>query len=415
MLMKGISLIKNSPKLYLEIIQLEIIQRIGTEKPSQLIVTEELQAKYELCLEVLRAYLKVVYKNITEISFYFELITLLENFPFTEEIQNEIVTELLQNYKKDPQLWDYLAKKQYENDPSLCYAKYQEGFKHVPETAKQSLWNMILKFFIKINLGTTPSVNLQLLIQALEHANNDGFLLEEYYVTWISKVQKENEKYEIAQKGTEKYPQSVNLWKKKLVLKQNIVLHTPEADTELDQVFRLGVAALKDESLPLWDCMLNYYVNNLKNEAADMLYKEGVLQAASISNELKPKYITWLNDTKGINAARDAYNVVSTLNPYCKGLHKAMWIVESTQTNFDFDSWTKVHKLAVRQFGREDVGVWLDYLKFYMLYNKSHDSIEITENIYNMAKRNLPSHLHENFQNKFINLQDFMKNSTDVS
>lgn len=426
MLHKGISVNKDSTLLYNEVIKLEIHQAVGADTLTKLEETEELKEKQQTCLQTLKAYFKAIYKNIKDSLFYCELLSFFDDYKFTLELQNEIIKELLQNHYENPEMWDYLAKRAYEGKSdqtqntapqriksSVCFEKYKEGLQKVPKDAKQRLWNMCINYFIEITLQEFATGNVsktKTLLEAFQAASNDGYLAEEHYISWIDHV--DQNKYEIARKGTEQYPQSIDLWRQRFYLKQEILFDSPDADEKMHRLFRLGIDALKDNSLTLWNCMLRYCLINSNNEVIENVYKEGCKQSGNIGNDFKPRYITWLNVTKGISAAREAYNTMARTRPYSKEIHEAMWRAESTEIKFDYNAWQEVHKLASEQFGTVDVDVWIDYLRFHMLYDQTHDVKVAVENIVDKALKILQEHLHLEFRDKYMQLQNLIRNET---
>lgn len=190
-------------------------------------------------------------------------------------------------------------------------------------------------------------------------------------------------------------------------MKQDLVFGSPSADAEINRIFELGVAALKENASTLWNAIMRYHLLNSDRDVQDRIYKDAVTQPGEVGREFKPRYITWLNINKGIKAARIAYHMLVSMKPYCKELHEAMWRAESTEIDFDFDAWVEVHKHAVEQFGSEDVDVWIDYLRFYMLYNKNQKSVkECVESVRDKARKVLPEYLRLEFEDKYKALEE---------
>lgn len=428
MLHKGISLNKDSAELYSEVIMLEIQQVVDTDDSVKSEDDAEVQRKQETCVTALNGYMRIAFKNITDCMFYCKLLKYLSSYKFTAGLQNDIITKLLETHHTNPELWDYLAKREYDGfhygdaetasqkfKSTFCFEKYVEGLSRVPESSKQDLWNMCIEFLIKVNLEDYASRNVsksKLLLEAYEKAANEGYLSEEHFITWIDKVKETPEKYAIAEKGTSAYPKSVHLWRQRFYLKQDLVIDKPDADKELNETFKLGIEKLGDESLTLWSGMIRYYQLNSDTEMVDQLYQEGIKQTGLVGRELKTRYITYLNLNKGIGAARKAYHLIARVRPFCKELHEAMWRAETTEIKFDYESWGEVHALAVEQFGSEDVDVWIDYLRFYMLYHKSFD-LKVVSDISQKALRTLPEHRKLEFRDKYMQLQNLCRQDTD--
>ncbi|KAJ3634573.1 hypothetical protein MTP99_007523 [Tenebrio molitor] len=281
---------------------------------------------------------------------------------------------------------------------SLCFTKYQEGLKKVSSSEKANLWLMYLDCLVETqreNNELPNSVKSDLLKTALEQASSEKYLTEKYYIKWLELVTDE-EALNLLEKGTSALPHSIDLWK--LHLRYATMT---DKNLKVDEVFKRGVDMLKERSLPLWFMYLRYYGLLARDDIIDSIYRKGITQPQEISETLKPKYIEWLALSKGINDARKMYNILANEKPYCKELHATMSKLESTEIDHDYEIWAQIHELACKQFGEEDVDVWINHILFYLHFNKSDNVNEKVQRICREAENTLSPLLQSDFREKY--------------
>lgn len=173
--------------------------------------------------------------------------------------------------------------------------------------------------------------------------------------------------------------------------------------SKVDEVFSQGIEMLKERSLPLWFMYLRYYSLLSRDNKVESIYSEGIKQPQEISQVLKPRYIEWLAIHKKMSDARKMYNILANEKPYCKELHSTMAKLESSEINHNYEAWARVHELACKQFGEEDVDVWINHILFYLHFNKSDDVNEKVQRIYAEAEVKLSPLLQSDFKEKYAN------------
>lgn len=196
--------------------------------------------------------------------------------------------------------------------------------------------------------------------------------------------------------GVETYPQSIELWK--LYLKTQILQDSKEGT---QKVFKAGVLALKEKALPLWTAVIRYFLLSEDDPFIEAMYEEGIKQPPEVSDFLKPHFLEWLAVTKGMRYTRQKYFAIAKWEPYCKELHSTMSKLESTEIEFNFESWDKVHELACEQFGKDDIEVWLNRLQYCTHYKKGKVTKTMLQQIYSEAQKALPDVLFINFDDKY--------------
>lgn len=219
MLHKGLALNKDSKLLYTDAIKLEIFHNLGKDAYSKDTETsDELKEKQKLCLNKLESYLQAIFKNISDFSYYLDLLTFLESFKFTADTQKQIVKYLLEQFADEPKVWTMLAIRErkgfnYNSGPDsltprrklvLCIEKYKEGLQKVPPTKRLELWNLYIDYLIEMqtdDFGLSKVLKETTLKEAYEQASEEGFLSEKYYLSWIQFTTETHTKYKIAEKG----------------------------------------------------------------------------------------------------------------------------------------------------------------------------------------------------------------------
>mgnify|MGYP005985358979 FL=1 len=170
--------------------------------------------------------------------------------------------------------------------------------------------------------------------------------------------------------------------------------------SKVDEVFKQGVEKLNETSLPLWLTYIRY-CGLLSDDRIRDIYEEGIKGPPEVSEVLKPKYIEWLAFMEGVEAARTKYNELANKQPFCKELHFTMSKLESTEFDHDYDAWARVHELACKQFGEEDVDVWINHILFYLHFHKIDNVGEKVQQICVEAERTLSPLLVSYFKEKY--------------
>lgn len=388
MLLKGVELHKDSKILYKEIIVIELFN-VANNKDNE-----------DTCIKRLTSIIESVFTNIKEPEFYIEILELLKSHHYTIDIQDRIIEIMTENYFDNENVWHTLAQREFKDKsmPDACFEKYREGLLKVTPSKKQKLWTLYLEFLFEIVRESADVTST--LKMALREASQDKFLSERFYVAWLNLIRDEpNLALQVAEKGTTDFPHSVDLWN--LHLYYQILRGDSE---KVATVFKLGVKNLKENALPIWKAVIEYYQNKDNLQA---IYEDGVKQPQRISDVLKPHYLNWLTLTKGIEAARQVYTRLSVEKPYCKEMHRMMTEMESMQPNPNYMAWEKVHEIACQQFGKEDADVWINYISFYLHFYTKHDNPSQRINgLYNRAQQTLSTVLILEFLTKYSQIMN---------
>ncbi|XP_050421374.1 uncharacterized protein LOC126833856 [Adelges cooleyi] len=135
------------------------------------------------------------------------------------------------------------------------------------------------------------------------------------------------------------------------------------------EVFREGLRTLKEHSLPLWVLMLSY----LKNTCPDLveqLFIQGIrVKYEMIATKLRPAYLIWRANYKGLNKARVLYDKrLIRQKPYIKQIHKTMLRLELENEVKNVKRIRKVQGVLCRYFAKDDIKIWSGAMRFEYMY-----------------------------------------------
>lgn len=167
-------------------------------------------------------------------------------------------------------------------------------------------------------------------------------------------------------------PNNQNIWIQ--LMKLHLTLDIFDHD-RLMVAFSQGVRALKD-SLPLWKILIRN-LRYRRPEIVETLLKEATkgtedFYDEKISLEIRPKYLEWCIEFKGIDATRDLFNELKDLKPACLKLYLVMIAIEREEPNYELDTVRQLYEEVTKLCGSDNVEVWIDYIRFEQEYgNKS--------------------------------------------
>ncbi|XP_029347209.1 uncharacterized protein LOC100569125 isoform X3 [Acyrthosiphon pisum] len=167
---------------------------------------------------------------------------------------------------------------------------------------------------------------------------------------------------------------------------------------KLFNAFTKGVLALKD-SLPLWKILIRH-LRYKSPEVVEVLFKEATkgtkyFYDENISLAFRPRYLEWCLEFKGIDATRELFNDLKTLKPACHRLYLVMIAIEREEPNYEFDTIRKLFEEVTTLCGRDNVGVWIDYMRFEQENGNKRLNHKIIYNAVFKVKRELLGTLYE--------------------
>ncbi|VEN40546.1 unnamed protein product [Callosobruchus maculatus] len=427
MIYKGITHHKDNQDLYCEAVKLELYNRgknnIREESQESQKATE---SEINSCKKI-KTYIEAACEHIKDYNFLLKILSMLETYPFTKEVQDSIVTMLLEKHSDEETVWSALAQREFkghyyqvppefQNSKSKKFRRKRslEKFEEGIEVMKQKnpdkvpvLWGICLDWLVD-EFRQQPLLNIVRqsdVLDMFEKASKSTALEEKYYVIWAQLEDDQTKVLQVIEKGLEANPASLSLWRLRLKY-----FGMQNNTKEFNECFSKAVFHVQSKSAPLWVAAIGYHTLNSTEDVVEAIFKKAVASPKEISDIFKPEYIEWLTLHKGINEARQTYLELAKKKPYCKELHNAMAKIEEIEMQPDVVKLENIYKLACEQFGHEDCDVWITLVEFYYKHRialmECDPKFDLTEPVYAVhqeAKKKLgdQSFLWANFQEKF--------------
>ncbi|XP_044586334.1 U3 small nucleolar RNA-associated protein 6 homolog [Cotesia glomerata] len=410
-LLKGLHFHPKAQILYKDLLELELYEACSNEQDTPV------ELKHgELVYQQAR-------KHIKDINFTIELLDIASKFNKTKNLQKIIMDDLVENFSDEPKAWDKRARRLFKG---LSYESFpQDNVDDVKKSEKNSLrdylnsaieiyesavkliptkpmWSLYINFLLEIGKDscTLPNYKSKLLKNALTKGHHQNNLEEKYYWLWIKVFENNKNNSEklnkILSSATEAHPESVELWKQKL---NYLFFNSNQEDLALSE-FDKAKKILKNKALPLWEIKL-LYINEKHPEQLEEFYLTALKEAPEISLKFKPAYIKWVAATKGIKKARHIYKKLSIEPPFCLELDNEMSNIELNQPVISRQNARHPYEMAVIQFGKNNVDVWINYIIFEM----NHGDVINIANIYQRAVKTLNTVDSDNFISRFTLLK----------
>ncbi|KAM4017587.1 U3 small nucleolar RNA-associated protein 6 homolog isoform 1-T1 [Anomaloglossus baeobatrachus] len=331
---------------------------------------------------LVRAIYKSAKQQITGVEFQLSLLSIARKFPFTAELQKEILADLQTLYAKSPLTWDFLARQELSADPppsaestskqtkaqelarreEQCSRVYESALSAVPT---ESMWELYLSFCVERFKRQTNSKELkqqrqERLLEALQKAHEAEFLPQARYQDWIALLLELGQGDVAAQvltAATDRSPGSVDMWKQRL---ETLVTLRVE---NLEWVFEKALASVKEQdSLPLWMLMVDWSEKERNEESTESLYKKLVLKP-TVTRTMKEKYLDWAYRRHGYKRARKVFSSLHESRPFSEDFFQKMIDIEKDQEKSRMVNLREYYERALREFGATRPDLWLSYIK----------------------------------------------------
>lgn len=366
-------------------------------------------------------------KRIKDIKFIIELLNITKEYKNAQRLQNKIVSDIIQEYSHEPLMWNTMARRELEgliqpvlNDVAMeidsteqvslrdritsCNKVYQTAVKKIKT---EEMWSMYIECLIEINeKPSLPNFKRKLLKTALSQAHQAKKLKEKYYLHWINMLNTEkkdentNKKLkEILSMATETIPSSISLWHARL---RYLFAHGEEDEAEA--AFSKATQILGEKSLPLWKLKI-LHVQAKSPERNEQVFQAAMQAHPTIAQEIKSTYIEWLALTKNIQTARKVYDNICLQPPFSLELNNKMIELELTQPEISVKHVRKCNEMSILQFGKNNINVWIEYIKFEM---KHGDPKKVGE-LHRRAVKTLEPELTDSF----ISVYSLLKAGSD--
>lgn len=384
-LFRGLQIHPDSQLLYIDAFKLELDTRTevsnnGEDNSASTTVDDK-----EMPASLKRAY--SVYRNATEqikdIKFIIELLNITKEYNNTEALQKKIIWDMIQEYAHEALTWDTMARRELQGlvQPNFtdtpmelesseqtslrdritsCNKVYQTAVKKIKT---EEMWSLYIECLLEINRDQKmlPNFKRKLLKTALVQARQAKKLKEKHYLHWINmlnnKEHDENAFNELLRTATDAIPDSVSLWCERI----KYLLQRGQ-ENEADTLLSKATEKLGEKAVPLWRMRI-LHAQIRSSEEVEKIF-EAALKHVEIAKDIKPIWLEWLLLTKGIHATRKAYENFCRHPSTSLEVHKKMAMLECLQPETSLKHMRLPHEMATQQFGKDNVSIWLDYIKF---------------------------------------------------
>ncbi|XP_014486143.1 PREDICTED: U3 small nucleolar RNA-associated protein 6 homolog [Dinoponera quadriceps] len=403
LLLNGLHLHSKSQLLYIEAFRLELNDYKTALNNAENAENKEddsaLTARQDnrILLPLRKAYLiyQQAVQHVNDVRFTIKLLTIAEKHDNTEELQEKMISDMVRDYSHEALTWDKMARRELRRKPARpdnvdraaspekkvllrdrivsCSNIYQTALKDINT---EEMWYLYVECLLDISRDSRSLANFKrkLLKIALSQAHQARKLTEKHYLYWFDMlsakagdVNAQKKLRQILREATDAVPNSVVIWYARM--KHLLVSGRGK---EVAAIYPKATQMLGKKALPLWKMRISH-VRRMKSSVKTEKTFRAALQAhAFIAKDIKPVYLDWLASTKGIEAAREAYNSMSLDPPLNLELHKKMASLEvALQPNdVSVKHARRPHELATHLFGAKDKSVWLDQMKFEWKYGE---------------------------------------------
>ncbi|XP_015367892.1 PREDICTED: U3 small nucleolar RNA-associated protein 6 homolog [Diuraphis noxia] len=170
---------------------------------------------------------------------------------------------------------------------------------------------------------------------------------------------------------------------------------------KLMKVFHEGVRLLKNNSLPLWKILIRHLKRRRPDMVQTILEEGSIISYENISMEIRPKYLEWCIEFKGIDFTRTQFIKLILLKPACCKLYLTMIAIEYEESDIDVEIIRKLFDATCTLFGSDNIKVWIEYIRFEHI----DGSQKLKRSIFNKALWKLETNLKDIFMDEYNNLE----------
>ncbi|KAI5645548.1 u3 small nucleolar RNA-associated protein 6 domain-containing protein [Phthorimaea operculella] len=335
--------------------------------------------------------------NICDISMRYEV----------KNMTKEIKAKIWENRDKK-EVWSYIASMElkgqhweeieefvddennYSKEVNNYIAVYEEALEQFPDK------NLCTKYIHGL-LGADEAVcSDEQRISAVKHAwrfgHDNGLLTDDMYAFGIELLKLENETseeefMEILDTATKHNPQARNIWAEKLELNKKDIKKVMSILQEATKVLK------PDDALYLWNLALEDVESK---DTVQNFYKRFKNCENATLMAIKPKLLKKMYEHVGLKAAREMYEEMIRTPPTQIEVHRIMIEIEVSQEKPSAKNIRKYYEGAIQQHGKNDVDIWLEYMKF----ETTNGIVQAAPAIYRRAISNLKRELVDEFIKK---------------
>ncbi|TGZ43802.1 U3 small nucleolar RNA-associated protein 6 homolog [Temnothorax longispinosus] len=430
-LLRGLQIHPDSQLLYIDAFKLELDNRLATapnaenteNQEDNSVSTDDSEIPFPKTAFFIY---QQAFERIKDIKFIIELLNITKEYDNIEQLQKRIVSDMIREYAHEPLMWDTMARRELQGlvQPDLsgtpmevenaenitlrdritdCNKVYQTAVKKIKT---EEIWSLYIECLLEINrdLRSLPNFKRKLLKTALMQAHQAKKLTkEEHYLHWINmlSVDKKDDVREkldeVLRGATDAVPNSVAIWHARL----NHLLQCG-LEKEAYAMFPKVTKILGEKALPLWKMRI-LHAQIKSSEEAEESFQAALRSHPLIARDIKPMWLEWLVLTKGIRAARKAYNSLCLQLPASLKFHEKMIALELIQPDTLPEHVRRPYEIATQQFGTDNTSIWIDYMNYEMKHGDAKRVSNIHERAFKTLNRKLTSSFIKDYSQMMAN------------
>ncbi|XP_076272792.1 U3 small nucleolar RNA-associated protein 6 homolog [Rhynchophorus ferrugineus] len=400
-LLRGLAAHPADQHLYLDLIEAEMTypDKIKEERFKQYIDNILIHVPdFEILIYILS--LLEPHAQLTSLMEYI-MDCLTQKYPYEEKVWHVIAIMELKGYYYQATPED-LINKSIRHSIQRCIMRYEQGIAKLPFKKKPALWKYYLDTLIdlqKENPNVTNAIKADSL-KALQEARAANIKLDElHWKAWIDLCGEEEELLmQVLADATMNLPSSTQLWL--LYLKLCLLKKDFEKS---DEVFERAIKAVGHKASAIWDMYITAQQLHCEQKVEGLLKRAALEPYEEVSKIFKIRYLNWCSLMKEMRDTRMLYFDLALRPPYSKELHQEMLKLERMEIKDDFQMQVKIFELYAKQFGHQDVEVWIDWIST-LSEQKSFDENEQIAIVYKNAIKCLPEVMANEFREKYNDL-----------
>ncbi|XP_071796690.1 U3 small nucleolar RNA-associated protein 6 homolog isoform X2 [Asterias amurensis] len=421
LLLRAIRHHPKSQKLRVEYFRMELMhadkqrKRWAVLKQSDVDVVEEGMEDALLQGQVARLVYKIAIQDMPDdINLHLAFIPVCNKFDFTQDIKDEIYTDLQEAHPNNELMWDALARRHltaarnesasiHLAEESQCWTVYETAAERLPTT---KMWTLFADCCIeRLHLGGPSDVSdkrAKTALKVFSTAHEKTKFTEDLYLKWMTLLQDIGEidkAKEVAASAITSHQRSADIWEAclRLAMRDCGVDKQQQLD-EVSQLFDSAISFVKSKNaLPLWYLGLDWCLI-MNPENVHDIFKAAMKEPPVISSPMQSRYLQWAALTKELKRARKIYKRLSKSRPLSLDLFRQNISMELAQAEPDVSRVRRCYEDALMEYGSSRPDLWLEYVRL------EKDNVHASEIHWRATKALSGSDLEE-FTNGFTLLQ----------
>ncbi|CRL01399.1 CLUMA_CG014165, isoform A [Clunio marinus] len=366
-----------------------------------------------------------------------ELLNRIQSFDYTMTFQDDIITDLMQNYSEEPEVWNLLAKRHldgifYEQNKSesseveketetvpfeLCLSRaieiYEKGLETVSQENDKKMFSHYIEKLLELDeMRNLNKSSLKMIRHSLGKTLVKGYqqdsLSSVHFIHFIKLLmlnieQNKNEIEEMLEKGGSLYPNSMELFE--LSIKYFIFMKDHES---IKKTFKHAINNNHKHVVEIYRFLCGVYLKSSteKEKAAEIMSEAINSSDKKLSEAFQPFYLEYHSMTGSIEKTREIFkSLIQTKTSTYLSLDffRTMIKIEEAQNNPNEKIIKNCYERATQNFGKENSEIWLDYIKFLWKHGKHTEADDLRKRAVEYLKDDLEKFTE--FQKQFALLR----------